>query len=84
MALMNVSFTDIPAIPGLDARETAATVWAALILGYVALKSSGFRDSLLSTDTPAITGRCPTTLDQASAWTRSAARDPGIAQAFRY
>jgi hypothetical protein len=45
---MTVAFADIPSIPGLDARETAATVWAALILGYVALKSSGFRSSLLS------------------------------------
>jgi hypothetical protein len=45
---MNVAFADIPSIPGLDARETAATIWAALILGYVALRSSGFRSSLLS------------------------------------
>ena len=45
---MNVAFADIPSIPGLDARETAATVWAALILGYVALKSSGFRSSVMS------------------------------------
>jgi hypothetical protein len=48
MRSMDVAFADIPSIPGLDARETAATVWAALILGYVAVKSSGFRSSVLS------------------------------------
>ena len=48
MPPVDVPFADIPSIPGLDARETAATVWAALILGYVAVKSSGFRSSVLS------------------------------------
>jgi len=35
-------------IPGLDARETAFAVWVVLILGFVAVKSGGFRSSAWS------------------------------------
>lgn len=35
----------MPSILGLDSRETAFVVWAVLIVGYVAVRSAGFRSS---------------------------------------
>jgi hypothetical protein len=36
----------MPSLPGLDGRETAFAIWGFAILGFAAVRSGGFRDSI--------------------------------------